>query len=152
MATPATIARAAAAGLLVPAAPADAAATALARAAAPALGPALPAVSAVSAARYTGAGGRCPPRQRPEPVQSVDTRLKRTEFCDGAAEFSLRDPERTSLRSSARRSRCPRVALRDRRRSGPARVGGHAGPRRPQLPGDVRRPLRRSGYRAGHYF
>src|SRR5271167_277762 len=155
MAAAATVARATAAGLLVPTALADTAATALACAAAPARGSALPAVSAVSAARCTRTGdgpGQRPTGWRPEPVQPVDTRLKRTEFCDGAAEFSIRDPERTSLRSTARRSGCPRVAIRDRRRPGTERVGGHAGPRRPQLPRDVRRPLHRTGFRAGHYL
>ena len=70
------------AGLLVPAAIATAAATALAAATAPLRGPALPAVSAVSAAWCTRTGGRPgrrTARRRPEPVQPVGTRLKRTE-------------------------------------------------------------------------
>ena len=102
-----------------------------------------------------------PPRRRlaRPPTRPVATRARPTRrhtaeangVCDGAAEFSHRDPERQSLRSGARRGRGSRTALCHRRRPGTARPGGHPGPRRAELPGDVRRPLHRSGYRAGHH-
>ena len=73
------------------------------------------------------------PRPLAAPVRPIrrHTAETRTEFCNGAAGFSNSDPKRPSLRPSARRSGCPRVALRDRGGPGPARAGGHPGPRRP---------------------
>ncbi len=136
-------------GYWYPAARADAAA-ALARAAAPAHGSALPAVSAVSAARCTRTGdrpGRRPARRRPEPVQPVGARLNERRSAmvrPNSQTATLNKPVFDQARAEAA---VRELLLCDRRGPGSARPGGHPGPRRPELSGDVRRSLHRSRMR-----